>query len=69
MLHNYLDSPLPSEIFSFPGENCPPSVRVELEALDCKLRVVDGAEKDHDKGRMKSYHIKSSQSLAYYSMP
>lgn len=60
MLHNYLDSPLPSEIFSFPGEECPANVRKELEALGCKLRVVGGAKKDTEKGRMKSYHIKSS---------
>lgn len=58
LLHRHLNSPLPSEIFSFPGEIPTPALRAELEALGAKLRTVENAVRDPTKA--KSYHIKST---------
>ncbi|CEQ42039.1 SPOSA6832_03801, partial [Sporobolomyces salmonicolor] len=46
MLHHHLHSPLPSEIFSFPGEMPTEEDRTALEALGAKFRVVEDAVKD-----------------------
>ncbi|GAA6064524.1 hypothetical protein JCM10212_004775 [Sporobolomyces blumeae] len=58
MLHNRLYSPLPSEIFSFPGEAPSDEVRAELESYGATLRVVETAVRDTS--RTKNYHIKST---------
>ncbi|GAA5911619.1 hypothetical protein JCM5296_001615 [Sporobolomyces johnsonii] len=58
MLHHHLHSPLPSEIFSFPGEEPTKEDRAALEALGAKFRVVENAVKDAT--HVKSYHIKAT---------
>lgn len=57
LLHKHLDSKLPSEIFSFPGEEPTNEVRKELESFGAKLRVVKEAVRDGS--RTKNYHIKA----------
>ncbi|KAL8278623.1 hypothetical protein RQP46_008915 [Phenoliferia psychrophenolica] len=58
LLHKHLNSPLPSEIFSFPGEVPDEEVRKELESFGAKLRVVEDAVRDGK--RTKNYHIKAT---------
>ncbi|KAM0752545.1 hypothetical protein T439DRAFT_286821 [Meredithblackwellia eburnea MCA 4105] len=58
LLHKHLNSPLPSEIFSFPGEAPTEEVRKELEGFGATLRVVNDAVRDGH--RTKNYHIKST---------
>ncbi|KAL8278621.1 hypothetical protein RQP46_008913 [Phenoliferia psychrophenolica] len=43
ILHKHLDSPLPSEIFSFVGEIPSDDIREELESFGATLRVVEDA--------------------------
>lgn len=50
LLHSaHLASPLPAEVFSFPGEEPDEETRGELEMLGARLRVVDEARRG--KGR------------------
>ncbi|GAA5958578.1 hypothetical protein JCM3765_006679 [Sporobolomyces pararoseus] len=58
LLHNHLHSPLPSEIFSFPGETPSPEIRNELERYNATLRIVSTASKDGS--RTKNYHLKAT---------
>ncbi|KAI5474519.1 alpha 1,2-mannosyltransferase, glycosyltransferase family 71 protein [Pseudohyphozyma bogoriensis] len=58
MLHNHLKSPLPAEVFSFPGEVPSDEVRAELEKYGVTLRVVEDATRDTK--RTKNYHIKAT---------
>lgn len=53
LLHNHLNSPLPSEIFSFPGEIPDPEVKKELESLGAKLRVVEDAVRDGKRTKVR----------------
>jgi len=46
MLRNHLHTTLPSEIFSFPGEEPSAEVRAELKAHGAQLRVVEDATRD-----------------------
>uniref|UniRef100_A0A0K3CQ85 FGENESH: predicted gene_14.253 protein n=1 Tax=Rhodotorula toruloides TaxID=5286 RepID=A0A0K3CQ85_RHOTO len=55
---SHLSSPLPAEIFSFPGEEPDAETRKELEALGARLRVVSEARRGE--GRRKNYHIKAT---------
>ena len=57
MLHNQLSSPLPSEIFSFPSEIPPASLRLELESYNATLRNVNATR---DSTRTKNYHLKAT---------
>ncbi|BGO95592.1 hypothetical protein NBRC10512_006759 [Rhodotorula toruloides] len=54
----YLASPMPAEIFSFPGEEPDEETRAELERLGARLRVVREAWRGE--GRRKNYHIKAT---------
>lgn len=56
LLRKHLNTTLPVEIFSFPGEVPTDEVRKELEGLGVKLVVVEHAVKDSGS---KSYHIKA----------
>jgi len=58
LLHNHLHSPLPSEIFSFPGEVPSPEIRNELERYNATLRTVETASRDTS--RTKNYHLKAT---------
>ncbi|ORY81239.1 mannosyltransferase putative-domain-containing protein [Leucosporidium creatinivorum] len=58
LLHKHLDSKLPSEIFSFPGEEPTDEVRKELESFGARLKVVKEAVRDGS--RTKNYHIKAT---------
>ncbi|GAA5907033.1 uncharacterized protein JCM6883_006119 [Sporobolomyces salmoneus] len=58
ILHNHLHSPLPSEIFSFPGETPTPEIRTELERYNATLRTVSTASRDAS--RTKNYHLKAN---------
>ncbi|KAK4705368.1 hypothetical protein P7C70_g837, partial [Phenoliferia sp. Uapishka_3] len=46
LLHDHLESPLPSEIFSFPGEAPDEETRLALEKYGAKLRIVQDAVRD-----------------------
>lgn len=61
LLFKVLDSKIPSEIFSFPGEEPTEEVRRELESFGAKLRVVKEAVRDGS--RTKNYHIKAVSAL------
>ncbi|BGP35340.1 hypothetical protein JCM10296v2_007176 [Rhodotorula toruloides] len=54
---SHLASPMPAEIFSFPGEEPDEQTRRELEGLGARLRVVKEAWRGE--GR-KNYHIKAT---------
>ncbi|GAA5875087.1 hypothetical protein JCM16303_005003 [Sporobolomyces ruberrimus] len=59
LLHNHLHSPLASEIFSFPSEQPPESLRIELEThYNATFRTVSTASKDSK--RTKNYHLKAT---------
>ncbi|GAA5929822.1 hypothetical protein JCM3775_006564 [Rhodotorula graminis] len=57
MLRNHLYTTLPSEVFSFPGEEPSEEIRRELEAHGAQLRVVEDATRDPS--RKKNFHIKA----------
>lgn len=57
LLNKHLDTKLPVEIFSFPGEIPTDEVKKELESFGAKFMVVENAVKDSTKA--KSYHIKA----------
>lgn len=57
LLNKHLDTNLPVEIFSFPGEVASEEVKQELESFGAKFMVVENAVKDPTKA--KSYHIKA----------
>ncbi|GAA5930315.1 uncharacterized protein JCM15063_004771 [Sporobolomyces koalae] len=57
LLHRHLHSPLPSEIFSFPGETPNDQVRQELQYLNATLRTVESATRD--RSRTKNFHLKA----------
>lgn len=57
LLTKHLDTHLPAEIFSFPGEVPSDEIRKELESLGAKLFIVENAVKDTT--REKSFHIKA----------
>lgn len=46
MLRNHLHTSLPSEIFSFPGEEPTAEIRAELEAHGATLGIVGDATRD-----------------------
>lgn len=58
MLRDHLGTSLPSEIFSFPGEEPDEEVRAQLVELGATLRVVETAVRDPH--RTKNYHIKAT---------
>jgi len=55
MLRNHLGTSLPSEIFSFPGEEPDDDVRKELVELGATFRTVATAVRDPS--RVKNYHV------------
>lgn len=57
LLTKHLDTHLPAEIFSFPGEVPSDEIRRELESLGAKFFIVENAVKDTT--REKSFHIKA----------
>ncbi|TNY23116.1 family 71 glycosyltransferase [Rhodotorula diobovata] len=58
MLRNHLHTSLPSEIFSFPGEEPTAEIRAELEAHGATLGIVGDATRDPS--RKKNFHIKAT---------
>ncbi|GAA5873215.1 hypothetical protein JCM8547_008603 [Rhodosporidiobolus lusitaniae] len=58
MLRNHLHTNLPSEIYSFPGEEPDEQTRKDLESYGATLKVVETAYRDGS--RTKNYHIKAS---------
>lgn len=60
MLRNHLGTTLPSEIFSFPGEEPSDEVKAELEELGATLRTVASAVRDPS--RVKNYHVSNTRS-------
>lgn len=63
MLRNHLGTTLPSEIFSFPGEEPTLEVKAELEELGATLRTVASAVRDPS--RVKNYHVSIATSESY----
>lgn len=58
IIRNHLQSPLPAEIWSFPGEVPDEATLQELSDIGATLRVVEEAVKDAK--RTKNYHIKAT---------
>lgn len=67
LLNKHLETHLPVEIFSFPGEIPSDEIRKELEGYGAKFITVENAVKDPTKA--KSYHIKAVSFLSRFSCP